>query len=92
MSAADPGLALVATFQHLYEADVAKALLESYGIEALILDEVQLQQGWAVLGRLAEVRLAVAPEHAYRARQILADDYSDALEEGAEAPEGDRRG
>lgn len=84
MSAEEPGLAVVASFHHLWEADVAKALLSSFGIEAFILDEFQIQQRWPVMGRLAEVRLAVAPERAYRARQILADDYSDALEEGAE--------
>jgi hypothetical protein len=83
--ARDPGLAVVASFHHLYEADVAKALLDSFGIEAFIVDEFQSQQRWPTIGRHDDVRLAVAAEHAYRAHQILADDYSDALEEGAEA-------
>jgi len=85
VSVGDPsGLVVVASFHHLWEADVAKALLGSFDIEAIILDEVQMQQRWPVMGRLAQVRLAVAPERAYRARQILEDDHSAALEEIAE--------
>lgn len=75
------GLAVVATFFYVYEADIAKALLESYGLEAWILDHQLIRQEWHLAGALGGVKLAVAQENAYRARQILEDDYSDALED-----------
>ncbi len=79
------GLAVVRSFLYLHEADIAKALLDSYGIEAFILDEHQIRQRWHLAGALGGVKLAVAPEHAYRARQVLEDDYSEVLEDIEEA-------
>lgn len=73
-----PGLTVVRSFAYLHEADIAKTLLESYGIEALILNEHQIRQ---LAGATGRVRLAVAPENVYRARQVLEDDHSAALED-----------
>jgi hypothetical protein len=75
------GLAVVGSFFYLHEADLAKALLESYGIEAWILDEHQIRQRWHLAGPLGGVKLAVDPQQATRAREILAQDHSDALRE-----------
>jgi len=75
------GLSVVRSFLYLHEADIAKALLDSYGIEAFILDEHQIRQRWHLGVALGGVKLAVAPECAYRARQVLEDDHSEALED-----------
>lgn len=79
------GLTVVRSFLYLHEADIAKALLDSYGIEAFILDEHQVRQRWHLAGAVGGVKLAVADENAYRARQVLEDDYSDVLEDIDEA-------
>lgn len=78
------GLAVVGSFVFLHEADVARSLLEAHGIECWLLDELQVQQRWHMAGALGGVKLAVAPENAYRARQILGEDHSEAL---ADIPE-----
>lgn len=75
------GLAVVLSCYYLHEADVARALLESEGIEAWILDEHQIRQRWHLAGALGGVKLAVAPQDAARARQLLAEDRSSALGE-----------
>ncbi|MGH0029430.1 MAG: putative signal transducing protein [Myxococcota bacterium] len=75
------GLAVVGRFFYLHEADLAKALLESYGIEAWVLDQHLVRMEWHLAGALGGVKLAVAEENAYRARQVLEDDYSEVLDE-----------
>ena len=75
------GLSVLRSYLYLHEADIAKALLDSYGIESFILDEHQIRQRWHLGVALGGVKLAVAPEHAYRARQVLDEDRSDALED-----------
>ncbi len=75
------GLSVLRSYLYLHEADIAKALLDSYGIESFILDEHQIRQRWHLGVALGGVKLAVAPEHAYRARQVLEEDRSDALED-----------
>lgn len=92
------GLTVVKSCFFLHEADLARALLDSYGIEAWILDEHQIRQQWHLAGALGGIKVAVAPENAYRARQVLAEDYSDVVEELADddtqreaAVDGDER-
>lgn len=75
------GLAVVGSFLYLHEADVARALLDSYGIETWVLDEHQIRQRWHLAGPLGGVKVAVAPEHASRARSLLEQDHSEALED-----------
>jgi len=75
----------VGSYYYLHEADIARSLLDSYGIESWILDEHQIRQRWHLAGALGGVKVAVAPEKAYRARQILSEDYSDVLEDIPEA-------
>ena len=58
--------------------DIAKNLLDSYGVNALILNEHQVRQ---LAGPAGRVRLAVAPEDTDRARQVLEDDQSGVLED-----------
>src|ERR1700752_3956448 len=89
LSRSQSGLSVVKSCFFLHEADLARALLDSYGIEAWILDEHQIRQQWHLAGALGGIKVAVAPEDAYRARQVLEEDYSDVVEELAaetEAP------
>ena len=89
-SRSQSGLSVVKSCFFLHEADLARALLDSYGIEAWIFDEHQIRQQWHLAGALGGIKVAVAPEDAYRAQQVLAEDYSDVVEELAEseAPPG----
>ena len=78
------GLSVVSHYVHLYEADLAKGLLASEGVDAWILDEHQVRQQWHLAMALGGVKLAVAPEDLECARAILAEDRSDLLVELAE--------
>lgn len=73
------GLEVVATFWYLHQADIAKALLESYALEPLLLDEHQIRMRWHLAAALGGVKLAVPPAQAGRARELLAQDYSASL-------------
>ena len=88
LSRSQSGLTIVKSCFFLHEADLARALLDFYGIEAWILDEHQIRQQWHLAGALGGIKVAVAPECAYRARQVLAEDYSDVVEELAEDEAG----
>jgi hypothetical protein len=70
------GFEVVATFWYLHEADIAKSLLESYGLEPLLLDEHQIRMRWHLAAALGGVKLAVPPEQAARARELLAQDHT----------------
>ena len=74
------GLVIVGRFYYLHEADIARALLESFGIEAWLLDEHQIRQRWFLGGALGGIKLAVAPENGYRARCVLEEDRSGVLD------------
>ncbi|RIL05251.1 MAG: hypothetical protein DCC71_11010 [Proteobacteria bacterium] len=79
------GLAIVKTTWFAHEAHLARALLESQGIEAWVLDAQQVGVQWHVAGAIGGIKVAVAPEDAERARTLLAEDRSDALAEIDEA-------
>ena len=78
------GLAIVRSYSYLYEADIAKALLESEGIESWLLDEHQIRQRWHLGLALGGVKLAVSPEFASQAQELLDQDFSECL---ADIPE-----
>jgi DNA-directed RNA polymerase subunit M/transcription elongation factor TFIIS len=73
------GLAVVAAFLYAHEAHLAKALLESEGIEAWVLDEDQVRMQWHLAHALGGIKVAVAPEHLEQARAILREDHSESL-------------
>ena len=75
------GLSIVGRFLYLHEADLAKALLNSEGIESWLLDENQIRHRWHLGGALGGIKLAVAPESAERALDLLAQDFSEALQD-----------
>ena len=75
------GFEIVATFWYLHEADIGKSLLESYGLEPLLLDDHQIRMRWHLAAALGGIKLAVPPEQAAKAREILAQDHSASLED-----------
>jgi hypothetical protein len=78
------GLEVVGTFWFLHEADIAKAMLESDGIPAWVLDQNTIRTDWLLTGALGNVKLAVSPEDAERAHELLSADHSAALASAAE--------
>ncbi len=83
------GLTIVARYSYLYEADLARSLLESENIESWLFDEHQIRHRWYLAVALGGVKLAVAPDMAEQAAALLAQDYSDLL---ATIPEQDLPG
>ncbi|WP_097458626.1 putative signal transducing protein [Mangrovitalea sediminis] len=71
----------VAQYAQLYEAHLARARLESEGLEVMIADEhtVTLQSLYA--DALGGVRVQVLDEDADRARAILEEDRSQLLDD-----------
>lgn len=78
------GLAIVGRYSYLHEADMAKALLDSEDIESWLLDEHQIRHRWHLGAALGGVKLAVTPELAERAAELLAQDFSGSLDSIAE--------
>lgn len=82
--------AVVATFAHVYEAEIAKAILESSGIPAQVLGEHigVFGPGWAGMA-IRGVQLAVPSTLLEDAHEVLSedayfeDDGDDALEDPA---------
>ncbi|MFO0691289.1 MAG: DUF2007 domain-containing protein [Myxococcota bacterium] len=74
------GLAIAASYLYPYEAELARALLESHEIPAWIFDEHQIRQRWWLAGALGGVKLGVFEADCERARQLLAEDHSDELQ------------
>ncbi len=66
-------LETVATFNSPWEAQLAKAALESEGIEAVIADENLLRLYSALSNVIGGVRVQVRPDDLERARSVLAD-------------------
>ena len=79
------GLAVVGSYTYPYEADLAKALLDSHGIEAFVLDEFQIRMRWHLSQALGGVKVAVRPDDEARAHELLSTDYSAEVESIPEA-------
>lgn len=65
-------LRTVATFTSPWEAQLARAALESEGIEAMIADENLIRLYWALSNAIGGVKVQVRPEDLDRARELLA--------------------
>jgi len=65
-------LQTVATFTSPWEAQLAKAALESEGIEATIADENLIRLYWALSNAIGGVKVQVRPDDLERARSLLA--------------------
>ncbi|MBM4383550.1 MAG: DUF2007 domain-containing protein [Deltaproteobacteria bacterium] len=62
----------VASFTYLHEAELARALLESAGIEAHVADQHLVGLDWQMASALGGVKVLVAAEQAAAARDVLA--------------------
>jgi Putative prokaryotic signal transducing protein len=72
-------LTTVATYSFPYEAQIARAKLDSEGIPAFVADEQTINMQWLYSNALGGVRLQVPKQFAQQASEILAEDYSEDL-------------
>lgn len=79
------GFAIVRVTWFAHEAHLSRALLEAEGIDAWVLDAEQVGVQWHVAGAIGGIKVAVREEDAYRARAVLAEDYSSQLDDTEEA-------
>lgn len=79
------GFAIVRVTWFAHEAHLSRALLEAEGIDAWVLDAEQVGVQWHVAGAIGGIKVAVREEDAYRARSVLAEDYSAQLDDTDEA-------
>ncbi|GAA0694545.1 DUF2007 domain-containing protein [Marinobacterium maritimum] len=79
-------LVTIARYTYPYEAQIARALLDSEGIEAFVADEQTINMQWLYSDALGGVRLQVAAEDAELALRILQEDRETPLleQEGEE--------
>lgn len=73
-------MVVVARFSFPHEAHIAKANLESAGIESFIADEHTVNTQWLYSNAIGGVRLFVAGEDLEEATEILTSDFSESLE------------
>jgi hypothetical protein len=80
-------LATVATYTFPYEAQIARARLDSEGIPAFVADEQTINMQWLYSNAMGGVRLQVPLVYAEEALEILAQDATDILieEQGVDA-------
>ena len=71
----------VASFSYVHEAYLAKALLESANIPAIITDEHTINMQWLYSNALGGVRLFVPKGYQEEALELLSTDFSDSLNE-----------
>ncbi|HXU44171.1 MAG TPA: hypothetical protein VN783_01490 [Thermoanaerobaculia bacterium] len=64
-------LATIRTFTYLWEAQLARARLDSEGITAVIADEHLIRMDWMISNAIGGVKLQVAPDDASRAVEVL---------------------
>nr|WP_242537977.1 DUF2007 domain-containing protein [Vibrio parahaemolyticus] len=73
---------VVARFSFPHEAHIAKASLDSAGIESHIADEHTVNTQWLYSNAMGGVRLMVSDSDVEEAKQILSSDFSESLENG----------
>ncbi|MGY5514044.1 putative signal transducing protein [Vibrio antiquarius] len=79
---------VVARFSFPHEAHIARASLDSIGIESYITDEHTVNTQWLYSNAMGGVRLMVAKSDAEDAKQILSSDFSESLENELAVDEG----
>ena len=72
-------LTTIATYSFPYEAQIARAKLDSEGIPAFVADEQTINMQWLYSNALGGVRLQVPQPCAEQALAILAEDQSELL-------------
>ncbi|TYT74383.1 putative signal transducing protein [Desulfobotulus mexicanus] len=79
---------VIARFSFPHEAHIAKASLDSAGIESCIADEHTVNAQWLFSNAIGGVRLMVAEKDADEASQILNTDFSESLDNEINDEEG----
>jgi hypothetical protein len=64
-------LATVRQFRDLIEAQLAKGMLKSAGIECFLADDNMVRMNWFISSLIGGLRLQVRPEDAQAAKEIL---------------------
>lgn len=83
---------VVARFSFPHEAHLAKTNLEAAGIESTLADEHTVNMQWLYSDAIGGVRLLVEDSDAEAALTILQADFSECLDDGANAFEVDAFG
>lgn len=85
-----PAPTTIATYLHIWEAEIARGLLESEGISATLADENIVRLDWSHALAVGGVRLRVPFESVAAAREVLdrqaRGEYEEALELEHELP------
>lgn len=76
---------VVARFSFPHEAYIAKANLESAGIDSFIADEHTVNTQWLYSNAIGGVRLMVSEQDLDEATEILSSDFSQCLESHSQA-------
>ncbi|MDG5499448.1 DUF2007 domain-containing protein [Marinobacter sp. BGYM27] len=71
----------IARYSLPFEAHVARARLESEGIDALVMDEHTINMQWLYSDAMGGVRLQVDEAYCQRAESILNEDRSDLVDD-----------
>ncbi|WP_435249669.1 DUF2007 domain-containing protein [Vibrio sp. nBUS_14] len=79
---------VVARFSFPHEAHIAKANLESAGIESFIADEHTVNTQWLYSNAIGGVRLMVLEENLEEATEILTSDFSESLKSHSQEVRG----
>lgn len=73
-------LTTIATYSFPYEAQIARAKLDSEGIPAFIADEQTINMQWLYSNAMGGVRLQVPETYVQQAVELLTEDSSEAVE------------
>lgn len=79
---------VVARFSFPHEAHIARASLDSIGIESHIAGEHTVNTQWLYSNAMGGVRLMVAESDAEDAKKILSSDFSESLENELDVDKG----
>jgi len=71
---------VVASFSFPHEAQIARASLECAGIPATVADEHTINMQWLYSNAIDGVKVLVPPEYEQDAKEILATDFSTAVD------------
>lgn len=76
----EDSLVTVASFSFPYEAQIARATLESEGIPAFVADEHTINMQWLYSNAMGGVRVQVPFKYLSKSKQLLNTDFSSSLE------------
>ncbi|MBN8550553.1 MAG: DUF2007 domain-containing protein [Deltaproteobacteria bacterium] len=66
-------LEVIARYENVHEAELTRGLLESAGITAFVQDAHTVGVNWMLSNAIGGVKVAVRPEDAARAKEILGE-------------------